>query len=556
MEAKEELSNILLDPKEYMENLVSIKTKTSEIVKLKLNPMQDKVYEIIETKKNRFNSIKLIVLKARQHGISTLVISYGFHNVVTNKNRSFAVVTHEEKATTNLFERIKLTYTYLPSFLKPTLKYSNAIELKFQSEDTENSLNSGIKCYTAGSTEIGRSETINVLLMSEFAFWNPTFANDNYSSIMQAVPLENSIVVIESTAKGFNHFKDLWDDAVAGKNEYIPIFIPWFENPEYMIDDEITNKTEDELELQKLFELTDSQLVWRRWCLSTNCKGDINKFHQEYPSTPEEAFVNSGTPVFNNENIMKRIEILRQQYEKKKYDSGCFRKREFIKNINNYVKIYEYPKKGRKYVIGVDTAGDGSDNYGVTVIDNYTGKRVATVWFKIPANEVADQVEALGYFYNEAFISVEINFNIYLVLELERREYPNQYIRKLYDNNTGKHKDAFGWKTDGNTRPLIITAEQILINDNIDLFNDIDMLQECLTFVKDTNGRPDAMSGKHDDLIFSDMIAEAAREQQDVVATEEKEKPKIKVHKSLKEDYENATDAVKKMMVERYGDVF
>lgn len=556
MEAREELSKIILDPMLYMENLVSIKTKKSEIVKLKLNPMQKKVYEIIETKKNRFNSVKLIVLKARQHGISTLVISYGFHNVVTNRNRSFAVVTHEEKATKNLFERIKLTYTYLPSFLKPTEKYSNAKELIFQSEDPEHSLNSGIKCYTAGSTEIGRSETINVLLMSEFAFWNPTFANDNYSAIMQAVPMENSIVVIESTAKGFNHFKDLWDDAVAGKNEYIPVFIPWFDNPEYKIDTEIINKNEEEIELQKLYNLTDSQLAWRRWCISTNCKGDINKFHQEYPSSPEEAFVNSGTPVFNNVNIVKRIEVLRKQYDKKKFDTGCFRKREFIKNINNYVRIYEYPKPGGKYVIGVDTAGDGSDNYGVTVIDNYTGKRVATVWFKIPANEVADQVEALGYFYNEALISVEINFNIYLVEELSRREYPNQYIRQKYDDNTGGFKKAFGWKTDGNTRPLIITTEQVLINDNIDLFNDIDMLQECLTFVKDENGRPDAMSGKHDDLIFSDMIAQAAREQQEVRAPEEKEKTKVKVHNSLKEDYENATDTIKKMMIDMYGDIF
>lgn len=392
--------------------------------------------------------------------------------------------------------------------------------------------------------------------MSEFAFWNPTFANDNYSSIMQAVPMENSIVVIESTAKGFNHFKDLWDDAVAGKNEYIPVFIPWFENPEYTIDDVINDKTEEEIQLQKLYNLSDGQLIWRRWCISTNCKGDLNKFHQEYPSTPEEAFINSGTPVFNNENIVKRIEVLRQQYDKKQFDTGCFRKREFIKDVKNYVRIYEYPKPGRKYVIGVDTAGDGSDNYGVTVIDNYTGKRVATVWFKIPANEVADQVEALGYFYNEALIAVEINFNIYLVEELSRREYPNQYQRKQYDDNTGKIKNAYGWKTDGNTRPLIITTEQVLINGNMDLFNDIDMLQECLTFVYDKNGREDAMSGKHDDLIFSDMIAEAAREQQDRTAPIEKEKVKIKVHASLKEDYENATDEIKKLMIERYGDIF
>jgi hypothetical protein len=63
---------------------------------------------------------------------------------------------------------------------------------------------------------------------------------------------------------------------------------------------------------------------------------------------------------------------------------------------------------------------------------------------------------------------------------------------------------------------MIITTEQILINEHIELFNDIDMLTECITFVRDKQGRPDAIAGKHDDLLFSDMIAEAARPQQKV----------------------------------------
>ena len=69
-------------------------------------------------------------------------------------------------------------------------------------------------------------------------------------------------------------------------------------------------------------------------------------------------------------------------------------------------------------------------------------------------------------------------------------------------------------KTDGNTRPYMISLEIVLIKENIDLFTHIGMLQECLTFVKDKNGRPDAESGKHDDILMSDMIANASRTQQ------------------------------------------
>ena len=54
----------------------------------------------------------------------------------------------------------------------------------------------------------------------------------------------------------------------------------------------------------------------------------------------------------------------------------------------------------------------------------------------------------------------------------------------------------------------------VLIRDNTELFTDIEMLRECLTFVYDKNMRPDAQIGKHDDLLFSDMIANQIRSQQ------------------------------------------
>jgi len=513
MNAKEKIASILRNPKEYIENLVKITTKNSSVENLKFNYMQNKVYETIKDK----TSIKVIVLKARQHGISTLVDAMGFNETATKKNRVFAIVTHEEKATSNLFNRMKFIYDNLPKWAKPTIKYSNAKDLVFQSDDPNLSMNSKIKCYTAGATEIGRSETINFLHLSELAFWNENTALNNYTSIMQAVPKDNSKVVIESTANGYNLFKDLWDDAVQGKNDLIPIFIAWFENPEYTIQGELPSKSIEEQELQRLYNLTDEQLKWRRWCIANNCGNDLNKFHQEYPASPEEAFISSGNPIFDNEKIIKRIEVLRQLYLREPYIKGSFFNKVFKENVNNFIKIYYKPILGSYYVIGVDTAGEGSDNYGITVIDNTTGKRVATMWCKIPANEIADQLEALGYYYNTALINIEINFNIYLIEELKRRNYPKQYVRKIYDSYTGKHKDTFGWRTDGNTRQFIITTEQVLINEHIELFTDIDMLNECITFVRDKSGRPDAISGKHDDLLFSDMIAQAGREQQNVI---------------------------------------
>jgi hypothetical protein len=79
-------------------------------------------------------------------------------------------------------------------------------------------------------------------------------------------------------------------------------------------------------------------------------------------------------------------------------------------------------------------------------------------------------------------------------------------------------QQKYGWKTDRNTRPILISTEQAAIRDHIENFTDITMILECLSFIYDENMRPDAMQGKHDDMLFSDMIAETTRWQQKVEA--------------------------------------
>jgi hypothetical protein len=120
----------------------------------------------------------------------------------------------------------------------------------------------------------------------------------------------------------------------------------------------------------------------------------------------------------------------------------------------------------------------------------------------------------LGKYYNYALIGIEVNFDIYPVKELQRLKYTHQYKRVIVDEISKKKQHKYGFKTDGNTRPLIISKEISLIRDNIDLFTDIKFLEECLTFVYDENNRPDAESGKHDDILFADMIANEIRTQQ------------------------------------------
>lgn len=527
--AKQEIIEILKDDRKYIENLFYIKDKSGNKVKLKLNYAQQKVEQAIKKQESQNKPVRIIVLKSRQQGISTYIDALGFKRTITDKNRHFAIVTQETSATNNLLERLKYAKDNLPSALKPIERKSNAKEIVWEnSEDMNNSLSSRISCYTAGGKEIGRSETIQFLHLSELAFWQDTFAKDNYTAITQTVAnVPNTAIIIESTANGFNLFRDLW----YGDNDYEKVFIGWNEDPSYSIQCEnLPNKTDEEIELQKTYNLTDSQLLWRRWCIKNNCGGDINKFKQEYPINPDEAFISTGTPVFNNEVVIKRLNELRKLQEINSPIKGYFHieyndnftrdkilldKLKFIEDKKGLITIFEKPYSQNYYVLGGDTAGEGADFYAGSMIENYTGKRVATLHMdKLDPVTYIEQMYALGIYYNKALLAVEINFDRFPREELARLHYPHQYVRHNVDDFKKNTIDSFGWLTTKNTRQLIVSSEIEVVNNHIELFSSIPMLEQMLTFVRMENGRPDHLDGEHDDLLFADMIAEQCRDQQ------------------------------------------
>jgi len=556
-----------INTKAYIEAFLKIRTKDGKIIDLKLNKPQMKLYSAIKESYTAGKPIRIVILKARQEGFSTATEAIIFKNTATEHNVRSAVVAHESDATNNLFEMFKRYYDNLPAQLKPEKKKSNAKEVLF-ADKNGSGLNSSIRCMTAGNSDIGRSETIQYLHLSEFAFW-PGNIIDTYTSIMQAVPdTPDSMVIIESTANGYNEFKTVWDNAVAGESDFTPIFCAWWELPEYRKTFDGSRLTAEEEEIKRTYDLEDDQIAWRRWCIRNNCNGSIDKFRQEYPACPEEAFIMSGSPVFNIEKIVKRIAELRKLFEKDPYRIGAFSYEwndadhedfirsdsiEFKDNKNGSIKVYEEPVPGYPYVISGDTKGEGSDYYAATVINNVTGKRVASMHMDLSNSKPFTwQIYCLGRWYNDALIGIEINFNTAPIEELTRLGYENQYVRRKYDDYTKRLEKKLGWKTDGNTRPLIIDKEVGIIENDIGLISDIETLEEAMTFVYDENGRPDAMPGKHDDLLLSEMIANEIRSQQsrEVAAGSE---IKMQWTDDMYEDYWNATAEMKRALIEKWG---
>ena len=516
-----------INTKKYIEKFVKIRDKSGSIIDFKLNEPQQRLYDIIKQLKKEKKPVRIIILKARQMGFSTLTESILFKETATKFNINTGIIAHKEEATTNLFNMSKRIYDNLPDEMKPSKKSSNAKELIFDNQDGTG-LKSKIKCMTAGADGVGRSDTFNNLHISELAFWGNS-AKETMLGLMQSVPnLPNTMVIIESTANGYEYFKEIWDKAVAKENDFIPLFVGWQDLEEYQMPYTGFKLTQEEEKLKETYNLSNEQLTWRRWCIANNCGGDISQFKQEYPMNPHEAFLLSGASVFDKERIITRLEHLQKPiktgYFTYDYDGMNITSIKWVNDPNGYINIYRLPDTIQtKFCIGGDTAGDGSDYYTAHVLDAKTGEQVATFRNQFDADLYTRQIYCLGKYYKsydvqlgryeDALIGIESNFDSYPIRELQRLGYINQYVREAIDTYTGRTEKKFGFRTTSLTRPTIISSLIEIVRESTELLNDKNTLEELLTIIRNEKGRIEAPVGGHDDLMMGLAIAYEIRSQ-------------------------------------------
>jgi len=191
--------------------------------------------------------------------------------------------------------------------------------------------------------------------------------------------------------------------------------------------------------------------------------------------------------------------------------SGLFMGSKFVSDNSGYILIYRDVEPQVPYVLGADTAGEGSDYFAAHVLNNLTGEQVAVLHGKFDEDLFAQQIYQLGSYYNTALIGIEANFSTYPIRELERLRYPLQYWREAMDSATHRLSKRFGFKTTSSTRPVIISDLVRIVREEAYLINDRETLHEMQTFVRNDKGRPEAAEGSHDDLVMSLAIAHFLR---------------------------------------------
>lgn len=531
------------DVRAYCRDLLKVLSMKKGIVPFVLNDIQDLLFDILDDIARNGRLVRVVVLKARREGISTAVAGRFFHNVVTNQHRFAMMITHEPQASEFIFEMHKRFFSHLPDGMKPSVMYNNQRKLEFNKKGG-GGLDSAIRVATAGKEDVGSGQLIHNLHCSEVAKWPAHTAKDIFTSVLQCVPKEpGTEIILESTAKGiggefYERFKDsryryvvYLDDGkpkfkveinpdADETNEWASIFFPWFAFKEYSMPLPAGFvMTEQEKALKDLHGLSSQQIAWRRWCLTNNCNGSEDILAQEYPSTPEEAFLSSGSPVFDAIKVMAAIKactppIIRYDCQ---YATG-----NFVSDQNGQLQVWKEPKPGTSYIIsadvaeGIEVASDTDErsryDFSVAdVIDQLTGEQVAHWHGKLAPDLFAQVLYHMGRRYNMAWLAPERNnHGNTVVLKLFDMGYKKLYVERVPDP-PNKPRKRYGWLTSRSTKPVIIDGLAAEIRDGSHGIRCKDTLQEMLGFKRDPDGEMGAEKGRHDDRVMSISIAKHVR---------------------------------------------
>lgn len=514
-----------------MENFLKIRDKKSHLVPFKPNSAQIKFNKIIDENTKAGKPHRYIILKARQLGMSTFTEGYIYHDTSTREFVNSLIIAHEEKATVNLFNMSKLFYEESPLAIRPMKKYSNGKELVFENptgDDVEKLENPGLRSKitiaTAGTSDTARSGTYHNVHVSEIAFFpNP---QNTMTALLQCVPDEpNTFVCMESTANGIGgYFYDMWNAAVEGQNDFTPIFFPWFEDENYstpfLDEDEKEDFIKDvnavhpdasgkpvhtdEWLLKEQFDLTYEQLNWRRKTIANKCGGDIDMFHQEYPATPQEAFIASGRPKFNLKSVKEyELNCVTPEIIADLYDvNGNFTLSEYDKGA---LRIWLLPQANKQYCIGADVAeGLVTGDYSVAVVMDEDLNVCAKWRGHIDPDLFGKELVKLARFYNEAYLAVENNnHGLTTIKSILNEEYYNLFYTKYYDKVNDTITKKLGWSTNSKTKPLSIDKLAEYIREKFLGMWDIEIINELYTYVIDDKGKTNAQEGKHDDCVMA-----------------------------------------------------
>ena len=528
-----------------------------QLVPFELRPAQMKLWTVLADQQDRGVPLRAAILKARKLGCSTMAQGLMVQRATLIPNHSAITIAHNSDTSGAILRMAEQMYHHLPDVeddeivLKPPIANRRRLkELRFGEPDNFNLYSgkrrgfggdqSSLIVDTAKEFEAGRGFTFQSVHGSEVAFY-PDLKR-KLTSLFNAVDHTdpNTMILLESTANGHNEFKELCDRAMAGEGDFPLVFLAWFDDPRYrrkltraqtplIIGGHVYG--DEEPDLVSNYGLDSEQLNWRRWAIDALCQGDVQIFHQEYPSFPAEAFLASGQMFFGGVLIQRAIrdssagpepgmvELKATATETRKTRRGTVDVPSTVKAVEGGPwELWTPPSPDGQYVIGVDPASGEDDDeqayFGVVVIDHQTRQQCAQLEIRTEPDLVSEQLMLACLYYGShrrPWLAIERTggFGLALIDALYHEYgYRQMYTKRRGDRPTGNYTDRLGWDTTRVTKGLLHEEALALLREGTHGIKSVRLARQMETYVRRGSGRVGPQPGATSDLLLAWMIAQ------------------------------------------------
>ena len=456
-----EIAKCVKDPIYFIDNYCYIVTLDHGIQPFKLYDCQKKKIKLIHD--NR----KVILMEGRQQGKTTSAAAYILWYTLFQDNKSVAVLANKSATAREIMSRYQLMFEYLPPWMQQGIKTWNKGDIE---------LENGSIVFTSATTAAGiRGKSVNLLYIDEAAIIPNTVADAFFTAVYPVISAgQTTKILITSTPLGYNHFWKFWNDAVNKNNDFVPMYIPYWEIP-----------GRDE-----------------KWALEQKRQlGDL-KYNQEVLCK----FLGSSLTLINSDTI-EYMTTCPTVYSKDGLD------------------LYEYPINGQRdedenlvtkphtYVIVADTAKGVGGDYSAFVIVDITEVPYKLVG-KFRDNKIAPMlyptvIHKIAKDYNNAYVMIEVNSSeqvahiMHNELEYDNIIFVNRDTKKgqVVSGGFGGGKTQLGVQTDKRVKRIGCFTFKALVEEKKLLIMDADTISEISTFiqVRDSYAADD---GYHDDLVM------------------------------------------------------
>lgn len=439
----------------FMKKYCMIQHPTKGKIPFHLYPYQE------DTLQDFQDNDRVVILKSRQLGISTLIAGYALWMILFQNDKNVLVVAIDQNTSKNLVTKVRVMFDNLPSWLKLKAVESNKLSMRLSN-------GSQIKAVASTGTS-GRSEALSLVIIDEAAFVDG--AEELWASLQQTLSTGGRGIILSTPNGTGNFFHKTWVKAEAGENSFKTKRLPWQVHPERD---------------QAWRDRQDAELGPRLAAQECDCD-----------------FSTSGNTVVSPDLITYYMQTYAQEpLEKRGFDTNLW--------------VWEIPDYTKDYIVAADVArGDGSDYSAFHVIDVENCRQVAEYRGQLTTKDYGNLLVSVATEYNDALLVVEnANVGWATLQQIIDRGYKNLYytyksdvldsdkfLTKGYDL-TNKSDMVAGFTMSAKTRPLAISKMELYMREKGCIVRSKRLLEELYVFVW-KNARPEAASGYNDDLIMS-----------------------------------------------------